>query len=281
MSVWKQERSVWLAGLALCLLSIPVSVTAGESWVETVTGMEFVWVPKGCYRMGSPEYEAGRFSDERLHEVCVDGFWMGKYEVTNSQYRQFKPSHDSGVYQGNSLNGDDQPVANVSWNDAMAFAEWLSQKIGKTFKLPTEAEWEYAARAGTQTARYFGDDNAGLCRHANVADRTSNVAFNSFTWAYDGCDDGYKVSAPVGRFAPNSYGLQDMLGNVLEWTSSPYDEAYSGGEKRAASLSEGSVRVHRGGSWYFSPRGVRAAYRANSTPDYRVGFLGFRLAVTP
>ncbi len=163
----------------------------------------------------------------------------------------------------------------------MAFAAWLSQKSGKTFKLPTEAEWEYAARAGTKTARYWGDDNASLCRHANIADRTAKVAFSGFTWAYDGCDDGYKVSAPVGRFAPNRFGLYDMLGNVWEWTASPYDEAYSGGEKRAAHASEGGRRVTRGGSWLDDPGGVRAALRDFWSPGVRDLYLGFRLAREP
>ena len=139
--------------------------------------MEFVWIPKGCYMMGSPASESGRSGDEQQHQVCVEGYWLAKYEVTNSQYRMFKPSHDSGQYEGNSLNGDSQPVVMVDWNDATVFAEWLSQKTGKTFKLPTEAEWEYAARAGTTTARYWGDDDSQLCRHANITDRTAVASF--------------------------------------------------------------------------------------------------------
>ncbi|MBI3576326.1 MAG: SUMF1/EgtB/PvdO family nonheme iron enzyme [Gammaproteobacteria bacterium] len=254
---------------------------AGKVWKEPTTGMEFVWIPKGCYQMGSPSSESGRSSDEHPHQVCVEGYWLAKYEVTNSQYRQFKPSHDSGNYEGNNLNGDTQPVVSVSWNDATAFAEWLSQKTGKTFKLPTEAEWEYAARAGTNTARYWGDEDSQLCRHANIADRTGKAIASIASYAYDGCDDGYKVSAPVGRFAPNSFGLYDMLGNVWEWTSSPYDQAYAGGEKRAASLSEGGQRVLRGGAWNDGPRGVRAAYRFYATPDDRYNFIGFRLARIP
>ena len=188
--------------------------------------MEFVWIPKGCFQMGSPASESGRGGDEHQHQVCVEGYWLGKYEVTNTQYRQFKPSHDSGNYKGNSLNGDTQPVVNVSWNDAVAYAEWLSSKTGKTFKLPTEAEWEYAARAGTKTARYWGDDDANALPPRQHRRPHGKVAsFKVSTFAYDGCDDGYKVSAPVGRFAPNAYGLHDMLGNVWEWTASPYDQS--------------------------------------------------------
>ena len=255
---------------------------AGTIWADPTTGMEFVWIPKGCYTMGSPASESGRKGNEHPHQVCIEGYWLAKYEVTNTQYRMFKPSHDSGNYEGNNLNGDTQPVVNVSWDDAVAYAEWLSQKSGKTFKLPTEAEWEYAARAGTTTARYWGDDDASLCRHANIADRTSKVAFSGFTWAYDGCDDGYKVSAPVGRFAPNAFGLYDILGNVMEWTASLYDKAYAGGEKRrAATKDEGGSHVLRGGAWYGHPGIVRSAFRFLSTPDSRRDYFGFRLARIP
>ncbi len=277
----KPETVASLAPLPATKPKPEPAAVAGKVWKEPTTGMEFVWIPKGCYTMGSPASESGRSGDEHPHQVCIEGYWLSKYEVTNTQYRMFKPAHDSGNYEGNNLNGDGQPVVEVSWNDAVAYAEWLSQKTGKRFKLPTEAEWEYAARAGTQTARYWGDEDSQLCRHANIADRTSKVAFNSFTWAYDGCDDGYKVSAPVGRFAPNNFGLYDMLGNVWEWTSSPYDAAYAGGEKRAAALSEGGTRVLRGGSWDGRPGTARAAGRDSGTPDARNFALGLRLARSP
>ncbi len=283
----RHRRLRWAVFIALGLFAVTVQAApgavAGKVWKDPTTGMEFVWIPKGCYTMGSPTSESGRYPNEHPHQVCVDGYWLAKYEVTNAQYRMFKPSHDSGAYESNSFNGDTQPVAEVSWHEAIAFAGWLSQKSGKTLKLPTEAEWEYAARAGTKTARYWGDEDSQLCRHANIADRTAKVAFASTaisSWAYDGCDDGYKVTAPVGRFAPNSYGLYDMLGNVYEWTASPYDEAYSGGEKRAASPSEGGRRVGRGGSWIGSPRLVRAAARTYWAPGHRDFHLGFRLART-
>ena len=277
----------WVAPLVVGLAAVSVAFAAlatGKVWKEPTTGMEFVWIPKGCFQMGSPASEAGRGGNEHPHQVCVEGYWLAKYEVTNIQYRTFKPSHDSGHHEGSSLNGDGQPAVNVSWNGAVAFAEWLSSKTGKTFKLPTEAEWEYAARAGTKTARYFGDDDGSLCRHANIADRTFKMAFTGSTWAYDGCDDGYKVSSPVGRFAPNAYGLHDMLGNVSEWVASPYDEAYAGGEKRAASKDEDGRRVLRGGSWLNVPRYVRSADRGDwallGRGDSGYPF-GFRLARTP
>ncbi|MBI2289556.1 MAG: SUMF1/EgtB/PvdO family nonheme iron enzyme, partial [Betaproteobacteria bacterium] len=262
--------------------SVPGGV-AGKVWKEPTTGMEFVWIPKGCFQMGSPISERGRNDNEHPHQVCIEGYWLAKYEVTNAQYRQFKPSHDSGQFEGNSVNGDTQPVVNVSWNDAVAFAEWLSAKTGKTFELPTEAEWEYAARAGTQTARHFGDDDGSLCRHANVTDQTAatSALFDKNWMPFSSCDDGYKVSAPVGRFAPNSFGLHDMLGNVSEWTASPYDKAYAGGEKRAATTAEDGPRVTRGGAWFGHPGHVRSAARIGTTPDIRLMFIGLRLARNP
>lgn len=276
-----------LSILISLLFAVPAQaadLVAGEVWIEPTTGMEFVWIPKGCYTMGSPAGEKERREDERQHEVCVEGYWLAKYEVTNAQYRQFAPSHSSGIFRY-SLNGDSQPVVLVPWNDAVAYAEWLSQKTGRTFRLPTEAEWEYAARAGTQTARYWGDDDASLCRYANIADRGIKGAFADFMLIYDGCDDGYKVSAPVGRFAPNAWGLYDILGNVWEWTASPYDKDYSGGEKRAATTGEGGYRVIRGGSWQSNQAWARAAARDRILPTLRGSstgvFLGFRLARSP
>jgi formylglycine-generating enzyme required for sulfatase activity len=264
----------------------------GRTWVEPVTGMEFVWIPKGCFRMGSPENEKFRGGAERLHQVCVDGFWLSKYEVTNSQYRLFRPSHQSGLSYGerNNLNGDKQPVVRISWQDAMRFAQWLSEKGGPGFRLPTESEWEYAARAGTTTAYYWGNDFNQACRYANVGDRTAMAASKDWT-AHNGyvvgqtvadCADGYKATAPVGSFGPNAYGLHDMLGNVQEWTASVWDPDYAGAESRVASPGANGDRVVRGGNWTGSPRYVRSASRflwpANDAGNTAIGF---RLAREP
>ena len=225
------------------------AAVASTPWTDPVTGMEFVWIPKGCFQMGSPDYEKDRRSNERRHEVCVDGYWMGKYEVTNSQYKKFRPDH----------NADDKlPVVNVSWQDAMHFAQWLSEKSGKKIRLPTEAEWEYAARAGTSSAYFWGD---------------SWDAHHNFT-----STDSKK---PVGSHQPNAFGLYDMLGNVWERTASPYDEAYTGGEKRVATKDEGGYRAFRGGSWTDFPNLVRSAHRGRDWPVDRRVDAGFRLARTP
>ncbi len=255
----------------------------GKTWTEPVTGMEFVYVPGGCYEMGSPSGEKDRDSDEGLvHEVCVDGFWMGKTEVTNGQFRKFKGGHDSGDYQGNSLNGDDQPVVEVSWEEAKAFAQWLTRQGGGggSFRLPTEAEWENACRAGTRTARFWGDDPDEACRYANVADRTAKRRWSD--WTIHDCDDGYAVTAPVGSFRPNAFGIYDLLGNVWEWCEDWYDkDAYSKHARNNPIVdASGSNRVGRGGSWDLGPRFVRCANRYLISPGDGNFNLGFRLLRT-
>lgn len=256
-----------------------------EIWKDPVTGMEFVRVPGGCFEMGSPSGEAGRDRDEGpVHEVCVDGFWMGKTEVTNAQYRKFKSNYNSGDYKGYSLNGDDQPAVYVSWEEAKFFAKYLTGQGdgGYYFRLPTEAEWEYACRAKTSTARFWGDDPDASCGYANAADLTAKRQWSY--WETNECDDGYEVTAPVGSFRPNSFGLYDMLGNVFEWSEDIYNEDAYRHHKRDNPIyrGNGSQRVIRGGCWYSWKAGVRCAGRSDHPPagrnrDY---FLGFRLLRT-
>jgi len=230
-------------------------------WTESNTDMKFRRIPGGSFRMGSPFSEKDRSRHERQHTVSVGGFWLGETEVTNRQYRRFKPGHDSKSRKGHSLNGDEQPAVRVSWHDAVAYAQWLSQKTGKRFRLPTEAEWEYAARAGTQTAYYWGNGIGG--GRANCSDCGSR---------WDG-----EQTAPVGSFKPNAFGLFDMLGNVWEWTCSAYKKSYDGSEERCSdSASRYSLR---GGSWSGEPWRVRAATRIYYNPAHRnFGLIGFRLA---
>ena len=217
------------------------AAVAGATWTDPTTGMEFVWIPKGCFKMGNPAYK----------DVCVEGFWLGKYEVTVGQYKKFRPDHG----------GSDEerlPVQWVSWNDATAYAEWLTTKTGKTFKLPTEAEWEYAARGGTTTAYYWGD---------TYAEGYGN--YNKFS---------FSERKPVGSYMPNPFGLYDMLGNVWEWTASVYDANYGGGEQHVADAGASGDRVIRGGSWHHDPGLVRAMRRESHKPDTRSNGYGFRLA---
>ncbi|MCP4697146.1 MAG: formylglycine-generating enzyme family protein [Gammaproteobacteria bacterium] len=250
------------------------AVASGSTWIEPVTGMEFVKIPGGCFQMGSPKSEKGRYDREKQHEVCVDGFWLARTEVTNAQFRRFKSDHDSKDYGQHSLNGDLQPAVYVSWQDAMKFIEWLNQQNGGRyeFRLPTEAEWEYAARGGTQTAYYWGDEID--VRYLNFSDKN-----DPFIPAREDLDDGHAVTAPAGNYLPNAFGLYDMLGNVWEWTCSEWDSDYGGDEKRCSSKNHANGRrVLRGGSWGSEPAGARSAVRYNYTPDGRDDNLGFRPA---
>lgn len=260
----------------------PVKPQPGQVYTEPLTGMAFVWVPPGCFLMGSPETEKDRSANEIPHQICLKGFWMGRTEATNAQYRRFDSSHDSGAYEAHNLNEPDQPVVRVGWQEAFAYADWLSEKSGLHFRLPTEAEWEYAARAGKTGSRYWGDDPNQACRYANIYDETARKT-KPFNWASYPCEDGQVVVAPVGKYAANAFGVYDMLGNVAEWTCSEYDSTYAGGETRCADRTgtAGGRRVLRGGSWSDYPGLVRFAYRFPAAPEYRKFDLGFRLVLEP
>jgi formylglycine-generating enzyme required for sulfatase activity len=218
---------------------------AFRSWTDFVTGMEFVWIEGGCFQMGSPESEKDRGSDEGpVHQVCVDGFWMGRYEVTQAQWQNVMGKNPSG------FQGVENPVERVSWNDVQEFLQKLNQQVGKEmFRLPTEAEWEYACRAGTNTAYSFGNDPNKLGQYA---------------W-YDKNSD--RKTHPVGQLAPNAWGLYDMHGNVWEWCQDWY--------------ASGSDRVIRSGDWSNVAKNCRSARRYHFSPDGRDNGLGFRLVRTP
>ena len=296
-----------------------VNVIAGETkeveaklkpgdFTEPVTGMEFVWITNGCFQMGQTaedkrqiikEIGHKRYKDESWddelprHQVCLDGFWMGKYEVTNQQYRMFKPGHNSGYWNNYPLNMINQPAVNVSWDDVDAYVKWLRRKTGKPFRLPFEAEWEYAARAGTETVRYWGDSANLACNDTNVYDQTlkdmmvpAGLKFmdgpnSEFERHHHNCVDGHVVSAPVGSFGSSQFGLYDMLGNVWEWCADWYAKDYYSTRRgiNPRGPSSGSNRVLRGGSWFYSPRRVRAAYRNGGSPGNRDDGLGFRLVL--
>jgi formylglycine-generating enzyme required for sulfatase activity len=251
---WRQTishagRATWQQ---VTLTAKPAATTSG-SFNDPATGMEFVAIEGGCFQMGSPASESGRDDNERQHRVCVEGFSMGKHEVTQGQWRAVmgsNPSHFSGC-------GDDCPVEDVSWHDVQDFVQRLNSKTGRTYRLPTEAEWEYACRGGKTNDTYCG---------GNDVDRLA--------W-YDG-NSGSRKHA-VGGKTPNAFGLYDMSGNVWEWTCSRYDNSYSGAEKSCSAHADSSGRALRGGSWVNNPAWVRAAVRSGFNPVYRFSNLGFRL----
>ena len=316
------KKSFLLAALLICILelfsasTLPAAAEGQaetdeqkvqpESWREPLTGMELIRIPAGCFQMGSPSNEEGRLPDEGpVHRVCIDEFWLGKYEVTRGQFKTFieatgyRTDADKEGFAwaydgewikkpGNNWNRagfgqeDDHPVVNVSWDDAEAMAGWLSQKSKARFRLPTEAEWEYACRAATQTARFWGDDADRACKYANVADLTAGRQFNA--WTTHNCEDGYVYTAPAGRYEPNGSGLYDMLGNVGEWCGDVYDkEAYGGhSAKNPKYSSRDSSRVIRGGNWLSHLQSARCASRDHlQSPTRRSHDLGFRLLRLP
>ncbi|WP_457575848.1 PEGA domain-containing protein [Desulfomarina sp.] len=237
-----------------------VSAHAGLARVtqfkDTVTGMEFTWVKGGCYRMG--DTFGGGYSDEKpVHKVCVDGFYIGKYEVTQGEYKKIMGGNPSRFKKG-----DRYPVERVSWNDAQAFIKKLNNRTGKKYRLPTEAEWEYAARSGGKNEKYAG------------ANRPESVAW------FD--DNSGSSTHRVGTKSANGLGLYDMSGNVWEWCQDWYDSGYYGKspENNPGGPSSGSNRVNRGGSWNYAARGVRTANRDRDSPGNRIGNLGFRLVLS-
>ncbi len=241
---------------------------------------EMAALNEGCFQMSSPSARAvGRDGARanRSQQVCVDAFKMAKHEVTFSQYDRFARATGRNAAADEGWGRDNRPVINVSWEDATAYAAWLSEQTGQHYRLPTEAEWEYAARAGTQTSRYWGEAADVACTYANVHDQTS-MRENNLSPAPHPCDDAYAKTAPVGQFQPNAWGLYDMLGNVWESTCSAFSRDYDGTEQRCAQPSNAGFRSIRGGSWHSGPQMVRSAARNGLLPDRQYGGLGFRLA---
>jgi formylglycine-generating enzyme required for sulfatase activity len=268
---------------------------------------EMVVVPAGSFTMGSPGSEPGRGVDEApQHQVTIaKPFAVGKFAITVDQFAAFaaetkfdagsncltledgKPEdrqgrswHNPGFSQEGS-----HPAVCLSWNDAVAYVAWLSRKTGKAYRLLTEAEWEYAARARTQPGQYplyfFGNDLKDLCRHGNVADQTANhrvAGIEGSTTA--ACDDGYAYTSPVGSFAPNGFGLYDMSGNAWQWTQDCYHDSYKGASADGAAWTAGDCGSHvlRGGSWIDPPVNLRAAIRIWDNSDDRTSSGGFRVA---
>jgi len=233
-----------------------------EVWREERTGYELVWIPPGSFTMGSPESEKERYDYEGPeHEVHVRGFLMGRYPVTNAQYATFLKANpevsEPEFWADRKFNEAQQPVVGVSWDDARRFAEWAGMR------LPTEAEWEYACRAGTTTRFYTGDKEEDLGRAG-----------------WYSANAGGQPHA-VGGKEPNKFGLYDMHGNVWEWVEDDWHRSYDGapndGRAWIDSPKRGSGRVLRGGAWINDPRDCRAAFRYVYVPHERLGTFGFRV----
>lgn len=277
----------------------------GESFRECDICPEMVVVSSGTFAMGSPEGEKDRAADEGpLHPVTIGrSFALGKFEVTVDQYAAFvqETGHDAGSScdvwrdgtweerRGYSFRNPGfaqtgaHPVACPSWDDAQAYLAWLSRKTGKAYRLPTEAEWEYAARAGAATRFSFGDDAADYCRHGNGADQAARREVpGAAAWSVLACDDSHAYTAPVGSYAANAFGLHDMLGNVFEWVEDCWHDGYAGAPADGSAWTGGdcATRVERGGAWGYPPDYLRAAVRGRQAPAYRYVNQGIRAART-
>lgn len=272
---------------------------------------EMVVIPAGNFMMGSPASETGRFDNEGpVHSVSVKSFALSKTEVTVGEFRTFtqRSGYRTSAEQDSSRGcrawdasdgkfdwraGKDwknpgfsqserEPVVCVSWDDAQAYVKWVNQQQRATYRLPSEAEWEYAARAGSSAARPWGDDPDQACRYANVADQSKSPTGQFWPNGHK-CNDGYWFTAPVPSFTPNSFGLHDMIGNAWEWTQDCWNSNYNGAPSDGSAWTTGECsvgRVARGGSWVNFPQFARSAFRNGVTSTYRNGSYGFRLART-
>jgi len=236
----------------------PANPNAGDVITNSI-GMKLIHIPAGEFMMGSPSDEKDRQNDEGpQHKVKISkSFYMGVYEVTQKQYKAVMGNNPS------NFKGDNLPVENVSWDDTVEFCRKLSQKEGKTYRLPTEAEWEYACRAGTTTRFSFGDSDSGL---------------DGYAWYSN--NSGSKTH-PVGQKNPNAFGLYDMHGNVWEWCQDWYGRSYYSNSPAVdpQGPDSGKARMLCGGSWGYNPWFCRSASRDWSSPDYRSSNLGFRVAL--
>ena len=251
-----------------------------------------------------------------VHRVRISrAFWMGQHEVTVGQFRRFiqasghvpeseadgtggygwRADYDpaavgrSELFEGRDrryawhhpgfAQGEDHPVTNVSWHDAQALADWLSRREGVRYRLPTEAEWEYACRAGSRTRYHSGDDPATLRGAANLFDHDSAQHWPALAGQAAPYRDGFAFTAPVGSFAPNAWGLHDMHGNVWEWTADWHGDDYYAHAPPVDPQGppEGTVRVRRGGSWHTWPFYARCSYRNWSSASSRYTLIGIRL----
>jgi formylglycine-generating enzyme required for sulfatase activity len=289
----------------------PSTSSPGESKLKTIPnsiGMKLTLISAGTFQMGSPERDTEAETVEKpQHRVRItQPFYLGVHEVTRGQFRRFVDeagyqteaekdgkggfgwNEETKKFEQNTRytwqnpgfeQTDDHPVVNVSWNDAVAFAAWLSRKEGNTYRLPTEAEWEYACRAGTTTRYFVGDDPEGLAAVGNVVDGTGKAKYPDWTGAL-AARDGYIYTAPVGQFQPNRFGLYDMHGNVYEWCSDGYAADYykQSPVDDPPGAAGAALRVVRGGCWGFYPRYCRSASRGRSAPVLRNFNVGFRLA---
>ena len=261
---------LWLMD-AVIPITPAVAQQVGEVFRDCDVCPEMVVVPAGSFLMGSPETEEERAVWEWSPRRVTIGyeFAVGVYEIT---FDEWDACVLGGGCRGREPYDEEwgrgrRPVINVTWEDAWQYADWLTAVTGYEYRLPSEAEWEYVARAGTSTARYWGNARRDQCRYANG---DSSV----------GCRDRQEHTAPVGTYLPNDFGLYDVLGNVIEWVDDCLNLSDEGAPTDGSSWYDGdcSVRVYRGGSWVDEPDKLRAAYSLYASVEATRRYLGFRVA---
>ncbi|MCA8986542.1 MAG: SUMF1/EgtB/PvdO family nonheme iron enzyme [Planctomycetaceae bacterium] len=252
------------AGEQTCLTLVSIPAATHSANVTNTIGMEFKLIPAGKFMMGSPESEEGRSSDEDLHEVqLTQDYYLGVTEVTQSQWQQVM---GTTPWKGEerAKEGDDYAASYISWNDAVKFCEELSKKEGRTYRLPTEAEWEYACRGGSTTRFYFGDNASELDHYEFYFDSTANSA------------------SIVKQKKPNGFGLYDMIGNVKEFCQDWYTKSLEGPVTNPTGPASGTRRVMRGGSFATRVDNCRSAYRGvKEDLDDREAYYGLRVVLVP
>jgi len=255
------------------LLGVATVLLAGTAWADPVAAtIELVNVPGGCFLMGT---QLGEKHEQPVHKVCVSAFQIGKFEVTQAQWRAAMGANPARF----SACGDNCPVEQVSWSDVQAFLAKLASENAGVFRLPTEAEWEYAARADTSTAYSFGDDETAACGYARFADLSSRLGWGG------GCrgDTVAYGPLPVGSLKPNSWGIFDMHGNAWEWAEDCWTPIASEIPTDGSAFSRpGSceVGVIRGGSWAAGYPKVRSATRWPAKATSHNHNVGFRVALS-
>jgi formylglycine-generating enzyme required for sulfatase activity len=308
---WWAAAAVLVPGLVALWAASRPTPPPGRTTAPSITntiGMRFALIPAGSFLMGSPAKDALPGEKRPHREWIARPFYLGIHEVTRGQFRRFveetghttdaeKDGHGgSGIDEKSGARAqnprytwldpgfhqtDEHPVVNVSWNDAVAFAAWLSRKEGRRYRLPTEAEWEYACRAGSTARFWFGDNPEGLAAGGNISDGTARAKYPD--WPGIAARDGYVYTASTGRFQPNPWGLCDMHGNVWEWCSDEYDDGYYAltPEDNPPTSSGARARGIRGGSWQDEPRRCRSSAALRHLRVDRSFSIGFRLVLVP